>query len=148
MIGLIVMASLTLAALSPTTDAHQQTLTSILTNHVVEGAFKAEDLVPLAPTTVTTLAGFPLVFDVMEGGGATIGGIEILATDVEASNGACCRAPRARAWRHACHTWLTALYHRTNPPCGHLCSTLVPSSFPFLCSSRRLSSPGAQASRT
>ena len=99
MIGLIMMASLTLAALSPTTDAHQQTLTSILTNHVVEGAFKAEDLVPLAPTTVTTLAGFPLVFDVMEGGGATIGGIEILATDVLASNGA--SLVRRARWRVA-----------------------------------------------
>ena len=64
---------------------HTQTLTTILTNHVIEGEVKSTDLSD--GLVATSLAGFDLTFTLPEEGGAFVNGIEILAVDIMAKNG-------------------------------------------------------------
>jgi len=65
--------------------ADVDTLTTILTNHVIEGEVKSTDLSD--GLVATSLAGFDLTFTLPEEGGAFVNGIEILAVDIMAKNG-------------------------------------------------------------
>jgi len=66
--------------------ASEPSVTAILQYHVIEGKFMAEDVAGLLGQPVPTLLGAPVVFTA-EGDKVFINGIEIIATDIEASNG-------------------------------------------------------------
>ncbi len=63
--------------------ANPEQLKAVLTLHVVSGKAKASDVVGL--DSVTTLAGSTLAVDTSDG--VKIGGVNVVATDVEAANG-------------------------------------------------------------
>ena len=77
-----------LEALGLTADeflADAETLTSILTYHVVSGEVLAETVVTL--DSATTLQGSDITIEVVEGGVVLNGTVNVTATDVMASNG-------------------------------------------------------------
>lgn len=64
--------------------ANQETLAAILTYHVVAGEVTAEQVVNL--TTATTVQGEDIAITVVDGT-VFLNGVEVTATDIEASNG-------------------------------------------------------------
>ena len=65
--------------------ADPETLTGILTSHVVTGLLSAEDVVAAESLTMLSTVELPIV--VGEDGSVTIAGSTIIQTDIEASNG-------------------------------------------------------------
>lgn len=62
-------------------------LQAILSYHVVEGAFTAEDVIALDGQTVDTLIGQPISIAVVDGGVVINGTVNVTMTDIMASNG-------------------------------------------------------------
>ena len=67
--------------------ADTETLTNILLYHVVDGAVFAGDLVEAGSGTATTLLGADISFEVVDGGVVLNDTVNVVAADVEASNG-------------------------------------------------------------
>ncbi len=64
-----------------------ETLTSILLYHVVEGAVPAEDVIGLDGESVATVNGASVSIAVVDGGVVLNDSVNVVTTDVEASNG-------------------------------------------------------------
>jgi len=67
--------------------ANTDLLTSVLTYHVVSGAYLAADVVGLDGQEVETLNGAPISIAVQDGGVVLNGDVNVVTTDIQASNG-------------------------------------------------------------
>ncbi len=67
--------------------ADTELLTAVLTYHVVPGIATAEDVVGLDGQEVTTVNGAPITISVVDGGVVLNGTVNVIVTDIMASNG-------------------------------------------------------------
>ena len=70
-----------------TVKEDRDTLTTVLTLHVVPGLYTTEDLKAAAGTSLTTAAGGTLLVEVDADGNLIVGGAKVIGDEIPASNG-------------------------------------------------------------